>query len=147
MTNPSTSQNGPYLFTPRTIGILSIFGGFPFGFALSIANLKRLGRTRTSQVLYGLWGLATLALVVLGLYVPIANLYLVVINLVSAACFYFLSRNFVAGHKPDEKSYLPDSGLAAVGLGFLSWVVWFLIFSALLAGSQYLIAAYSIQLP
>lgn len=147
MSTPSASQNGPYLFTPRTIGILSIFGGFPFGFVLSITNLNRLGRQRTSQILYGLWGLVTLALVGVGLYVPISDLRLVAINLVSAACFYFLSRSFVAGVKPEEKSYLPESGLTAVGLGFFSWVIWFLIFSALLAGSQYLIAAYHIQLP
>ncbi len=147
MTTPSASQNGPYLFTPRTIGILSVFGGFPFGFSLAITNLKRLGRQSTGQILYGVWGLSTLALVGLGLYVPISGLPLLAINLVSAVCFYFLSRSFVGGARPEDKNYLPDSGLTAVGLGFFSWVIWFLIFSALLAGSQYLIATYHIQLP
>lgn len=147
MTNPSTPQNGPYLFTPRTIGILSIFGGFPLGFALSIANLKRLGRERARQALYWLWGIVTLALVAAALYIPIANLYLVTLNLISAACFYFLGKNMVAKSGTEGNGYLPDNGLAAIGLGFVSWVVWFLIFSALLAGTRYLLAVYQIQLP
>jgi hypothetical protein len=132
---------------PRTIGLLAIVGGFPLGFALSIANLNRLGRRRAGRVLYGLWGLATLALVAVGLYLPIAGLYLVGLNLASAACFYFLTRNALTRAASSEQNGLSETVFAAIGLGLTAWLLWFLLFSALLAGARYLLALYQIPLP
>ena len=135
------------LFSPRTIGVIAIIGGFPVGFALSLANLKRIGDRRAYLVMFGGWAAATLALVAAGLYVPIANLFLLVINLISAAAFYFIGKNIVERYQQTGKVYAPDDAMAAVGLGFVAWVAWFLVFSALLAGTIYGLSQLGIRLP
>lgn len=135
------------LFSPRTIGLVSIVGGFPVGFALSLANLKRIGDGRAYRRMFWLWGAATLALTAVGLYVPIADLLLIALNLVSAACFYLVGRSLDGRLQREGRPYSPDDGLAAVGFGLAAWVVWFLVLSALLAGIPYGLDFLGIQLP
>ncbi len=135
------------LFSPRDIGVIALIGGFPVGFALSLANLKRIGDTRAYHRMFWVWGVVTLALVAAGLYVPIADLFLLVINLVSAAAFYFIGKNIVERFQQAGKVYTPDDSMAAVGLGFVAWVAWFLIFSALLAVTTYGLSQLDIRLP
>ena len=135
------------LFSPRVIGIIAIPGGFPVGFALTLINLKRIGDKRAYARMFLFWGAATLVLVAAGLYVPIANLFLLVINLLSAASFYFIGKNMENHLKREGKSHAPEDAMAAIGMGFVAWVIWFLVFSALLAGTTYLLGVFNIQLP
>ena len=146
MTPPTTPDKPLPLFMPRTVGLLAIFGGIPLGFALSLANLKRVGDRRTYGILIGSWILVTLALVGAGLYLPLLGWYLVILNLASAGCFYLVNRAILKRFESTGKVSLPESGLTALGLGFGAWVVWYIVFSGLLVSATYAVSVFGIPL-
>lgn len=147
MTLPTTPEKPLPLFMPRTVGLLALFGGIPLGFVLSLANLKRIGDRRGYGILFGLWILVTLALVGVGLYLPLLGWYLVILNLISAGCFYLINRAILKRFQATGKAALPESGLTAIGLGFGAWVVWYIVFSGLLVSATYAVSAFGIRLP
>lgn len=147
MTLPTTPAKPLPLFMPRTVGLLALFGGIPLGFILSLINLKRVGDRRGYGILIGLWILVTLALVGVGLYLPLLGWYLVILNLVSAGCFYFIGRAILKRFQSTGKAALPESGLTAIGFGFGAWVVWYIVFSGLLVSATYAVNAFGIRLP
>ena len=147
MTLPTTPEKPLPLFMPRTVGLLALFGGIPLGFVLSLANLKRVGDRRGYGILVGLWILVTLTLVGVGLYLPLLGWYLVILNLVSAGCFYLICRAILKRFQSTGKAALPESGLTAIGLGFGAWVVWYIVFSGLLVSATYAVSAFGIRLP
>jgi hypothetical protein len=146
MTLPPTPERPLPLFLPRTVGLLALFGGIPLGFVLSLANLKRVGDRRGYGILVGLWILVTLALVGVGLYLPLLGWYLVILNLVSAGCFYLINRAILKRFEATGRAALPESGLTAIGLGFGAWVVWYIVFSGLLVSATYAVSVFGIRL-
>ena len=136
----ATPQEALLLFSPRMVGVCALLGGFPAGFALTLTNLKRVGDMYAYRRMWWYWGGCTL--VALAVSFIIDPQYLLMVNLLIAAYFYSITNDVVRLPLQNGRTYLPDTALMAVGLGFAAWAAWSILFVILRMGIGFILAMY-----